>query len=66
MVLKYSTPQEIKKGVKKIFTILDHDSGGFISGTSNSIMPDTPFENIETLLETMEIYSDRKKLGKFV
>jgi len=61
-----SNPKEVIKGIKEMFMILDHDGGGYISGPTNTIMPDTPFENIIAMYKAMEEYSDRKKLGKFV
>ncbi|MBN1298983.1 MAG: hypothetical protein JW997_04785 [Actinobacteria bacterium] len=61
--LPNSTPEELEKGIREIFGILDHDGGGYISGPSNSIMPDTPFENIERMLYSMKKYSDRKLIG---
>lgn len=61
--LPNSTPVEIEKGVKVLFETLDHAGGGYIAGPSNSIMPDTPFENIEKMLASMKKYSDRKVLG---
>ncbi len=57
-----STPKEVKNGIKDIFSILDHDGGGYIAGPSNTIMPDTPFENIQVMLESMEEYNDRGRL----
>lgn len=57
-----STPNEVTEGIQKIFSILDHDGGGYIAGPSNSLMPDTPFENIQAMLEAMAIYSDRSLL----
>lgn len=60
--LPNSTPAEIEKGIKEIFGTLDHDGGGYIAGPSNSIMPDTPFENIEKMLCSMKKYSDRNLL----
>jgi len=58
-----SSVQEIDSGIKKIYQTLDHDGGGFIAGPSNSIMPDTPFENIEAMLVSMKKYGDRKLIG---
>ena len=57
-----ATPDGVRKGIKEFYTILDHDGGGYMSGPSNTIMPDTPFENIIAMYETMSIYADRKKL----
>ena len=58
-----SSAEEIEIGVKRIYEILDHDGGGYIAGPSNSIMPDTPFENIEAMLLSMTKYRDRKSIG---
>jgi len=57
-----TNPDGIRKGVKHYMSILDHDGGGYIAGPTNTIMPDTSFENIEAMYETMSIYSDRNKL----
>jgi len=59
-----STPDEVRTGIKEIYNTLDHDGGGYIAGPSNSLMPDTPFENIQAMLESMQEYSDRAKLHK--
>jgi len=61
-----SNPKEVIKGIKEMFMILDHDGGGYISGPTNTIMPDTQFENIIAMYKAMGEYSDREKLGKFV
>jgi uroporphyrinogen decarboxylase len=55
-----STPNEVREGIKEIFSLLDHDGGGYMSGPSNTIMPDTPFENIVAMFEAMSYYADRK------
>ena len=60
--LPCTTPAGVRKGIKELYGVLDHDGGGYIAGPSNSIMPDTPFENIVAMLEAMEEYSDRSKL----
>lgn len=57
-----ATPEEVRKGVKEYMRILDHDGGGYMAGPTNTIMPDTSFENIEAMFETMSIYADRNKL----
>ncbi|MGM0365558.1 MAG: uroporphyrinogen decarboxylase family protein [Actinomycetota bacterium] len=59
-----STPEGIETGIRDIYIMLDHDGGGYIAGPSNSIMPDTPFENIEAMLYSMKKYSDRRIINK--
>ena len=61
-----SSAIEVDIGIKEIYSILDHDGGGYIAGPSNSIMPDTPFENIEAMLSAMKKYSDRREIDKFI
>lgn len=52
----------VKKGVKEYFEVLDHDGGGYIAGPTNTVMPDTPFENIVAMCETMNDLSERSWL----
>lgn len=62
--LSKSTPEQVTSGILEIFKIMDRKNGGFISGPSNLIMPDTPFENIAAMLDAMKKFSDRKFLEK--
>jgi hypothetical protein len=39
---------------------LDRPDGGFIVAPTNSIMPDTPFENIEAMCRAMWTYGHER------
>lgn len=51
-VLPLGTPEQVKEHIKRVFEIFDRSQGGFIFMSTNTIMPETPLENIETMLET--------------
>lgn len=52
----------VRKGVKEYFRTLDHDGGGYIAGPTNTVMPDTSFDNIVAMCEAMNDFSERKSL----
>jgi len=52
----------VRKGVKEYFRILDHDGGGYIAGPTNTVMPDTSFENIVAMCKAMSDFSERSWL----
>ena len=52
----------VRRGVKRLMRILDHDGGGYMAGPTNTIMPDTSLENIQAMFETMSHYADRRIL----
>lgn len=62
--LSKSTPEQVTSGILEMFKIMDRKNCGFISGPSNLIMPDTPFENIVAMLDAMKKFSDRDFLNK--
>ena len=45
------TPQDVKNEVYKLYNLFGRFCGGYICGTSHSIMPETPLENVIALLE---------------
>jgi uroporphyrinogen decarboxylase len=55
-------PEGIRNGIKEIFQTLDHDGGGFMAGPSNTLMSDTPYENIVAMYEAMNEFAPRSKL----
>ena len=60
--LTASTADQVRRGIRQIFRALDREPGGYLAGPSNTIMPDTPFENIRAMLEAMEEHGDRGTL----
>ncbi|MCF7928529.1 MAG: hypothetical protein K9L68_06115 [Spirochaetales bacterium] len=53
-------PAGIRSGVQEIFETLDHDGGGYMAGPSNTLMSDTPFENIVAMYEAMNEFAPRR------
>ncbi len=52
--LPLGTPEQVREQVKKTFEIFDRAQGGFIFMVTNTIMPETPLENIRTMIETAQ------------
>jgi hypothetical protein len=48
--------EEVDRAIRQIIGTLARPAGGFIVAPTNSIMPDTPFENIETMCRAMWSY----------
>jgi uroporphyrinogen decarboxylase len=59
-MLPNARPDQIHQAMKEMIEIFDGKDGGFISAPANSIMPETPLENIFALFEAIEKYSDRR------
>jgi len=60
--LPHGTPQEVKKEVKHLIKTFGKYEGGYIGGTSHTILPDTPLRNIEALFEAFDLYCSNPKL----
>ena len=56
-LLPCASPQQIREEIKDIVGTLGIFGGGLILNAANSIMPETPFENIEAMFETCHKYS---------
>ena len=56
-------PKGVRSGIKRIFDVLDHNGGGYIAGPSNTLMSDTPFENIVAMYEAMNDYASRRGIS---
>lgn len=52
-VLPKLTRKQVKKEILRAVEIFSRPGGGFILGPTNSIMPETPLENIEAMCEQM-------------
>lgn len=55
-LLPEGSPEEVQKGLEKMINILYKKNGGLLMAAGNGIMPDTPIENIETMLKTLSKY----------
>ena len=54
-------PAEVERQVKRVIDVLDGPHGGYLMAPTNSIMPDTPLENIRVMMRTAETYSRTKR-----
>ncbi len=54
------TPEDIKNETRNFIDALGTKDGGYIPGTSHTILPDTPVENIRALFEALEYYCSGK------
>jgi uroporphyrinogen decarboxylase len=63
-LLVFGTPGEVEEELRWIIDLLDGPHGGFVLAPTNSIMPDTPFENLEAMCRTMYEYGHAKRAGK--
>jgi uroporphyrinogen decarboxylase len=54
-----STPEQVEQGIQRLIDIFDGPDGGFIIAPANSIMPETPLENVQTMFHAMREYSIR-------
>jgi uroporphyrinogen decarboxylase len=55
-LLPEGTVAEVRKGVRELIDIFYKPEGGLLLAAGNGIMPDTPLENIEAMLEEMATY----------
>jgi len=67
-LLIHGSPQQVKRQVRRLVELFGRFDGGYIGGTSHSIMPETPLDNIIAMYEAFLEYqqaapqSNRKKL----
>lgn len=60
-LLPHASRDEVIEEIKRVIDILDGPQGGFIAAPTNSIMPDTPFESIAAMCQTMRDYGRSKR-----
>jgi uroporphyrinogen decarboxylase len=58
-----STPSEVDAGIRSIIDTFDGPQGGFIIAPANSIMPETPVENVRAMCRAMRLHSDRRMVA---
>jgi uroporphyrinogen decarboxylase len=60
-LLPAAEPEEVEAEMRRIIDLLDGPSGGYVMAPTNSIMPETPLENIEAMLRAAAEYGRRKR-----
>jgi uroporphyrinogen decarboxylase len=55
-LLPEGTVEEVRKGVRELIDAFYKEEGGLLLAAGNGIMPDTPLENIEAMLEEISLY----------
>lgn len=55
-VLPEDSPEQVKAWLEKMVETLYKEKGGLLVAAGNGIMPDTPLENIEMMLKTLNSY----------
>jgi hypothetical protein len=60
-LLPQADPAQVVEEIEHIIDALDGPRGGCIIAPTNSIMPDTPFENVVAMCRTMHDYGRKKR-----
>lgn len=55
-LLPEGTVQEVREGIRKLIDTFYKPDGGLLLAAGNGIMPDTPLENIEAMLQEIALY----------
>jgi uroporphyrinogen decarboxylase len=56
--LARGTPEEVKREVHELVELFGNFNGGYIGGTSHSVMPETPLDNVIAMYEAFLEYYD--------
>ena len=60
-LLPVAEPEEVAAEIRRLIDLLDGPQGGYLMAPTNSIMPDTPLENIEIMYRTAREYGHEKR-----
>jgi uroporphyrinogen decarboxylase len=60
-LLPAAKPEEVAAEIRRVIDLLDGPLGGYLIAPTNSIMPDTPLENIEIMYRTAVEYGRAKR-----
>jgi len=63
-LLPVAEPEEVENEIRRLIDLLDGPHGGYVMAPTNSIMPETPLENIEAMVRTAGEYSHRKRQAR--
>ena len=56
------TPEEVKREVHELVSLFGTFNGGYIGGTSHTVMPETPLDNVIAMYEAFAEYQPKGKL----
>lgn len=51
------TPEDVKREVDDLVHLFGRFNGGYIAGTSHSVMPETPLDNVIAFYEAFLAYT---------
>jgi uroporphyrinogen decarboxylase-like protein len=57
--LIHGSTEDVKQDVHQLVDLFGRSSGGYIGGTSHSVMPETPLDNVIAMYETFLEYQNR-------
>jgi uroporphyrinogen decarboxylase len=60
-LLPAAEPEQVAAEIRRLIDLLDGPQGGYLMAPTNSIMPDTPLENIEIMYRTAREYGRKKR-----
>jgi hypothetical protein len=60
-LLPLADSKHVASEIRRLIDLLDGPHGGYIVAPTNSIMPDTPFDNIEAMCRAMREYGRQKR-----
>ena len=63
-LLPVAKPEEVENEIRHLIDLLDGPHGGYVMAPTNSIMPETPLENIAAMVRTATEYSRRKRQAR--
>jgi uroporphyrinogen decarboxylase len=62
--LPHGTAEDISKEVRHLIDTFGQKNGGYIGGTSHTILPDTSIENVKALFKYLDLYCSSVGYGK--
>ena len=63
-LLPVAEPEEVEREIRDLIDLLDGPHGGYVMAPTNSIMPETPLENIEAMVRAAEEYGRLKRFPR--
>ena len=60
-ILVFGRTGQVATEIRRVIDLLDGPKGGYLMAPTNSIMPDTPLENIEIMYRTAREYGREKR-----